>query len=139
MNVNKLAGQLKEEEDLLFESDYKEIIKKLIKSGHTNLLVKCYVNDKPVDLSIYEQIVSNSKLLWSCLEKTNDMFHGDIDFIRLGDSDFYNKLIHNKKYRCIDGVSLVNKKSTMRFRRFFINKEVNISVTVLHINISEGK
>lgn len=137
MNVNELKNKVQQESDLIFESDYQEIIKREIKNGYNNLLVECYVNNKKVDVSAYRVIMSDNRLLRSCLDKVIDMFDGDIDVIRKGDDDFYNKLIYDKKYKSIDGVSLINKKSTMKFRRFFIKKEMNVAITVLHINTSE--
>lgn len=137
MNVNELKNRVQQESDMIFESNYQEVIEDMIKKGYSNLLVKCYVNNKKIDISVLRLIMSNDRLLRACLDKTSDMFDGDIDVIRKGDDDFYNKLIYDKKYKSIDGVSLINKKSTMKFRRFFIKKEMIIAVTVLHININE--
>lgn len=137
MDTIELMKQVKGEEDLIFESNYQEVIKDMIKKGYSNLLVKCYVNNKKIDINELRLIMSNDRLLRACLYKASDMFDGDIDIIRKGNDDFYKKLIYDKKYKSIDGVSLINKKSTMKFRRFFISKEMNIAITVLHINIDE--
>lgn len=137
MDTIELMKQVKEEEDLIFESNYQEVIKGMIKKGYSNLLVKCYVNNKKIDINVSRLIMSNDRLLRACLDKASDMFDGDIDIIRKGNDDFYKKLIYDKKYKSIDGVSLINKKSIMKFRRFFISKEMNIAITVLHINIDE--
>lgn len=137
MNVNELKNKVQQESYLIFESNYQEVIKDMIKKGYNNLLVKCYVNNKNIDINVSRLIMSNDRLLRACLYKASDMFDGDIDIIRKGNDDFYKKLIYDKKYKSIDGVSLINKKSTMKFRRFFISKEMNIAITVLHINIDE--
>lgn len=137
MNVNELKNQVQQESYLIFESNYQEVIEDMIKKGYSNLLVKCYVNNEKIDISVLRLIMSNDRLLRACLDKASDMFDGDIDIIRKGDDDFYNELIYDKKYKSIDGVSLINKKSTMKFRRLFIKKEMSIAVTVLHISVNE--
>lgn len=137
MNVNELKNQVQQESYLIFESNYQEVIEDMIKKGYSNLLVECYVNNEKIDISVLRLIMSNDRLLRACLDKASDMFDGDIDIIRKGDDDFYNELIYDKKYKSIDGVSLINKKSTMKFRRLFIKKEMSIAVTVLHISVNE--
>lgn len=137
MNVNELKNQVQQESYLIFESNYQEVIEDMIKKGYSNLLVKCYVNNEKIDISVLRLIMSNDRLLRACLDKASDMFDGDIDIIRKGDDDFYNELIYDKKYKSIDGVSLINKKSTMKFRKLFIKKEMSIAVTVLHISVNE--
>lgn len=139
MDVIELMKQVQEEEDLIFESNYQELIKDMVKDGYSNLLVKCYVNNKKIDTSISRLIISNDRLLRACIDKASDMFDGDIGVIRKGDDDFYSKLIYDKRYNSISGVSLINKKSTMKFRRFFVSKKMDIALTVLHINIDEVK